>query len=1445
MKRIIRYFSIVVLVAGGSLAASGKVVNSIWKDDAAGFWSGSFTDTAHWKNGIVPDNHDGDAYFAQYDGAFTGTVFYPDGVFTNAAGCRINYVNGMDLTLDGSNTELFKMNGPYGQYPIRFSLNGTWFAIPTDHSGSGSGTDRGIWATMSNFLVHTTCSADALKIDVKKGYFEFMRSCGKLFSNTQKRDITRGEVILGPGVTYKAPMLSLNNKTFPTNVLAVNGANVLIDSGNPNDDDVFYQYAEGVVPSVGMSFITNGATLSVTGGLFITASTVGSDSMMHIEDSRLEYTGSLGLYGWASFKMLRAALSNDFATASKITFGDESASKTATVHIADSDVYHRRQIHMNFADVCVTNSSVHQTGDSDVGAFHFQCGANVSLIDSDWTCSAIEGGKKGVKGHSSLLRAVRSKISSALGNSYLGRTYDSSLELIDSSLRTASFYLGGEKATSATSHSSSASGRMYLYGNSKYSAGMHLWLGSATGGGGEVYIAGNSVFNSSSSTFAIGKFGHGKVVVCDNGSFVSPIDIALAAEESSDDALSELIQTGGAIKAKIIRVAVASGRRAAVSLLGGKVFAQKIVGGAGSSSLVADGVTFVPSTETQSLVSDLGEAFLGAKGLTVDSEYDVGVPQLFADKPGAEGRGRLVLSGSGEKTLSMSSGAPSVVELTSGSLAFAPGAAMPRTLIVTNGAAVTITGAVTLANLVVGSEDSIGVLRIDPTTRITVTGELDVGNMHLELIGGFESEESYEIFLCPNGVSADSAENVFKSFVRSGLQSGTSCSFKSVSGEGGALTLRLDVAEGDTISVDVDEGNEAHTTNILYHSSQRLVADVAKDASLTLSGRLGYGRFEKVGEGTLYLTGLENIFYPGLLLSAGVLSISDSRQLGNDNINVISAPRLAGGKLEVTGDDLVEFASAPVLDAPEADSLIEIDAKTDVTMPMPEVARGAFRKRGAGTLTFNASVNGASYAYSTKASPKLLKDMSKYTGFTVQEGEMVFRGTRPGITNSITCNLDVGVPGEARAPGKVQPGLVVDNVYLKLTNSDRILALGSYILNDATNAYNGSVLAEANSFVTDPYLVVTNGAVLHAGWLRVLYGDELNRNRLLLGSGYITVDNGTVISENSYSPSNVTGDPDLSCVGSRGCFAFHEYKNASTLLTREVVVNGTCSVRFEDSLLASFTGNNSKSPTKINHTVNDATSRWEFVRSEFCVATITRDLKGYQCRYGQDYVFEDTLWSCGNKDLSVGATNVNMNIYVRGRGLRFAPYEGRTYTVIRKIRGTGGIVMEGPGTLRFARSRYLDKEQSDPVDINPDPAVDLTVDTGTKLYNPCTVMYSGATEINAGTVDFGGFSLTNMTLTGAGGTVKNAQFVRATLANTNLVFASDVSFDVNTKFDFGAFDAEAGDEFLVGRYEGVAPDVASWRGRNFAAKGLKARFSAQDGVISATVEPVGLQIIVR
>ena len=328
-----------------------------------------------------------------------------------------------------------------------------------------------------------------------------------------------------------------------------------------------------------------------------------------------------------------------------------------------------------------------------------------------------------------------------------------------------------------------------------------------------------------------------------------------------------------------------------------------------------------------------------------------------------------------------------------------------------------------------------------------------------------------------------------------------------------------------------------------------------------------------------------------------------------------------------------------------------------------------------------------------------------------------------------------------------------------------------------------------------------------------------------------------------FQTSSVSGRPDLSCRGATGCYCINEFRNGSALWSSVVYVNGTSAMMFEDSFLGGL--RSQSSPAVINHNSNDVTSRWDFVRSEFYVSKVHRSPTQYKCRYGQNYFFEDTLWSCGDNDLEVGATNVNMNIYVRGSGLRFAPYAGRTYTVIRKIRGGGGIVMDGPGTLRFGRSQYLNVEQADPVDINPDPCIDLGNDTGTEKYHPCTVCYSGATEVNGGTIDFGGFSLTNMTLSGAGGVVSNAHFVNTTLANTNLTFTSGIEFSGKTHVDFSDADVSDGDVVVIGRYTGAAPDVAAWRGRNFAKRGLKALFSAEGGEITASVQQTGVLVIVK
>ena len=290
------------------------------------------------------------------------------------------------------------------------------------------------------------------------------------------------------------------------------------------------------------------------------------------------------------------------------------------------------------------------------------------------------------------------------------------------------------------------------------------------------------------------------------------------------------------------------------------------------------------------------------------------------------------------------------------------------------------------------------------------------------------------------------------------------------------------------------------------------------------------------------------------------------------------------------------------------------------------------------------------------------------------------------------------------------------------------------------------------------------------------------------------------------------------------------------------MVGGTSALTFDHAFLggSSLT---ERTPTQICHDSNELTSRWDFVSSEFCVSKVWRSLQTYQCRYFQGYTFEDTLWSCGDNDLLVGATNVNMNIFVRGRGLRFAPYEGRTYTVRRKIRGEGGIVMDGPGTLVFGRSQYLNREQCDTIEYGNQWYSEATTDT--EHYSPCTVAYTGATEVNGGVIDFGGFSLTNMTFTGAGGRIENATLVDATIANTNLTFAADVAFEGRTRVDFGNLDVADGDVVTVGHYEGTEPDVTLWRCRNFKTRGMKATLAAEGGDIVATVKLPGLMLIVR
>ena len=209
--------------------------------------------------------------------------------------------------------------------------------------------------------------------------------------------------------------------------------------------------------------------------------------------------------------------------------------------------------------------------------------------------------------------------------------------------------------------------------------------------------------------------------------------------------------------------------------------------------------------------------------------------------------------------------------------------------------AMTYNGTITKSGagaLVLGNATSVGVLEVAPETTITVTGDLDIANLQLALVGDFPIDTSYSLFSCPNGISDASAESFAAAFAKSGLAEGTACSFEKVSGDGGAVTLKMNIVKAEPLVIHVGEGeSETHATNIIYNASQTLEAIVDADATLTLSGKVGYGALEKSGAGTLYLTGLEKVFYPGLTLLEGVISVSDLCQLGGDHVQNVAGPR--------------------------------------------------------------------------------------------------------------------------------------------------------------------------------------------------------------------------------------------------------------------------------------------------------------------------------------------------------------------------------------------------------------------------------------------------------------------------------------------------------------------------------------------------------------------------
>ena len=173
-----------------------------------------------------------------------------------------------------------------------------------------------------------------------------------------------------------------------------------------------------------------------------------------------------------------------------------------------------------------------------------------------------------------------------------------------------------------------------------------------------------------------------------------------------------------------------------VELLGGKLRCQHLRGwsgsklqnpnATGSATLYADGGALAPNRLTSdSLLKNFDDAVLGEKGLTVDTEYrDISISQAFTDAPGTAGL--FTKTGVGALTVLKESGHSRTL-VNQGELNFSV-PRFGRNVTVIGGASISTVGApasIEVESLTLGSDESVGYVKIDSGDTITVTGGSD------------------------------------------------------------------------------------------------------------------------------------------------------------------------------------------------------------------------------------------------------------------------------------------------------------------------------------------------------------------------------------------------------------------------------------------------------------------------------------------------------------------------------------------------------------------------------------------------------------------------------------------------------------------------------------------------------------------------------------------------
>ena len=782
-------------------------------------------------------------------------------------------------------------------------------------------------------------------------------------------------------------------------------------------------------------------------------------------------------------------------------------------------------------------------------------------------------------------------------------------------------------------------------------------------------------------------------------------------------------------------------------------------GGTGWAALEADGGTIRPlSAASPCMLFHFDEAKLGPKGLTVDARGFNGntlAQHVWSNKDGEKGMLRFV--GAGYTTVTGNVEQVSYIVADGGTvrLQMLDGNALD-TLVITNG----------------------GTVCINANQRLSIKDFRDDGTGYINILDGCAAGNSYQPFVFEGEPSAE-AQAALELLVNqghvTGLGNGLAAELTFTEGAGGTYVATMAVREVHDIVIPLETGAVSNATeNVFCSGFDTIIADVGEGAALTLSGTYQYGPFKLIGGGKASFDSLADHLYDAFIAKYGVL--------------------------EVTGPGAQTWDGQLTLNQNSTNDIFIVKNDVDLTMPCPTGSGGdgELVKRGTGTLTLTVGAGETKTLAGGRGKGHIstsyniwgtsVTDVNQFAydagsgmvtnsgvpAFVVAEGEMRIEGKGNNAKVNVGGICDIGI---ASATGTAQPGLVLDNVWLNQTRSPENWSF----LAHGINCNEGGV-SRSDDFAVSPYLILTNNAIFRCAQFeigRMCGGNVAPR---------LVVDGSTFFPYYWFSPNQSSYEsvkPELI------------FRNGARLFTRYLLLYRDVDIYFDNTVIA-YPGTDVNGPLgtiKIypisSMTLTTATYIFRNGSKLYCHEIDPINLNAQ--KFGPVTLsFDDSTWIPSTNEVAdytfEWAKPEQVLIAVTNVGLRLPVPAAATWTMNQPVKGTGGVVMDGEGVLKFG---------------------------------PGAIAYTGVTRLDSGTVDLSSAGdVAALTISGSG-TLKDASIGALTLQTfmEDGVPVSVPTLDgvtarrrvIDFQNQLSEAEVKALSNVVIGHYEGTAPGNAKWR----------------------------------